>query len=192
MNVFVSIRRRTNGANLLNHQLISVDEKDQRFRPSRRAIGRTHYGFGFATESISTVLCVLSDSESEVPRFLRGLTWTEYRNWPESRGLDRAGSNRTPMKGPIECSAGAVSGPGYSGRQMSFVARQGRIELRVPVILALGGKQVNTQWRVPPSPAQTRPKRTRSHGVFAGWRSPPRAGWPSTVVRVSSAARLRA
>jgi hypothetical protein len=45
----------------------------------------------------------------------------------------------------------------------------------------------NTPWHVAAFPAQTRPKRIRSHRVLAGWRSLPRAAWPSTVVRASSA-----
>lgn len=41
----------------------------------------------------------------------------------------------------------AASGPGYSDGHMPFVARQGRIDLQVPVILGLGGALVTAETR---------------------------------------------
>lgn len=47
----------------------------------------------------------------------------------------------------MERSAGVTYGPGYSARHMPFVTRQGRIDMRAPVILSVGGEQLTAETR---------------------------------------------
>ena len=67
--------------------------------------------------------------------------------------------------GPVGRSADDVSGPGYSGEQMSFIARRGRIDLRLPVVLGVDGKQVTVETR-----------NIGLGGVFIATREPPPVG----------------
>ena len=51
------------------------------------------------------------------------------------------------MVRPVSCATSAGPGPGYDDEQMQIVARPGRIDLRVPIVLAFDGERITRETR---------------------------------------------